>query len=158
MFMNVEKFLDFFDFELQTNDDGSYSVVDTQHANLGNIESEIYESTKDIVERFTNSIYMDDYIYRDLEDEYGYDGDYTIESVYDFAKENDVSYFDIIEAMRYPDKVNPVIKLTFKGKKSFDTKEEAVEFAKTLEGRVNYIQECEYPDMTFYIVDYEEEN
>ena len=47
-------------------------------------------------------------------------------------------------------------KLVFEGYKSFDTLEEAEAFSKKLgDGRCISITECVYPDLKFYIVQYD---
>ena len=45
--------------------------------------------------------------------------------------------------------------LTFEGYKSFDTREEADKFTTELGDRFIRIIECKYPDLTFYIVEYD---
>lgn len=45
--------------------------------------------------------------------------------------------------------------LTFEGYKSFDTREEADEFVTELGDRFVRMTECKYPDLTFYIVEYD---
>lgn len=45
--------------------------------------------------------------------------------------------------------------LTFKGYKKFDTREEADEFVTELGNRFIRMTECKYPDLIFYIVEYD---
>lgn len=45
--------------------------------------------------------------------------------------------------------------LTFEGYKSFDTREEADGFVTELGDRFIRMTECRYPDLTFYIVEYD---
>lgn len=52
---------------------------------------------------------------------------------------------------------NKIPVITFKGKRTFDTEEEAWEFKKSLGDKYRSITKVEYPDMTFYIVDFEED-
>lgn len=47
--------------------------------------------------------------------------------------------------------------IKFKGKKSFDTVEKAKEFAESLGERYQRIYRCDYPDVTFYIVEFKED-
>ena len=47
--------------------------------------------------------------------------------------------------------------IEFKGRKSFDTKEEAIAFSKTLGDKYKATYKIEYPDCVFYIVEFEEE-
>lgn len=61
---------------------------------------------------------------------------------------------DLVNIEESFDKI-PVI--TFKGKRTFDTEEEAREFKKSLGDKYRAIHKVEYPDMTFYIVDFEED-
>ena len=61
---------------------------------------------------------------------------------------------DLVSIEESFDKI-PVI--TFKGKRTFDTEEEAWEFKKSLGDKYRAIHKVEYPDMTFYIVDFEED-
>lgn len=46
--------------------------------------------------------------------------------------------------------------IEFKGRKSFDTKEEAIAFSKTLGDKYKAAYKVEYPDCVFYIVEFEE--
>lgn len=46
--------------------------------------------------------------------------------------------------------------ISFKGKRSFDTKEEAMVFAKSLKDKYKTCYEVRYPDRKFYIVEFEE--
>lgn len=45
--------------------------------------------------------------------------------------------------------------LVFEGYKSFDTLKEAETFKKELGNRYRCIKKCVYPDITFYIVEYD---
>lgn len=51
--------------------------------------------------------------------------------------------------------MEPII-IEFKGKKSFDSIKEAKQFKEELGDRYLRTWKCVYPDMTFYIVEYEE--
>lgn len=46
--------------------------------------------------------------------------------------------------------------ITIKGKRSFDTREEANEFKKSIGNKYKCMWECRYPDITFYIVEFHE--
>lgn len=48
--------------------------------------------------------------------------------------------------------------IEFSGKKTFDTLEDAVAFKHLLGDKYLRTYKCNYPDMTFYIVEYREEN
>lgn len=50
----------------------------------------------------------------------------------------------------------PII-IEFKGKRSFDTYEEAKAFAKELGDRYLRTYKCRYPDLEFYIVEFKED-
>lgn len=52
--------------------------------------------------------------------------------------------------------MEPII-IEFKGKRSFDTLEEAKAFAKELGDRYLRIYRCRYPDLEFYIVEFKED-
>ena len=101
--MQIDEFLDFFDFKLEKYEDG-YGVVDKQEANLSNIEAERFNSLSQIVNRFAESIYIYDYIDRALEDE-GYDGDGTFENQYDWCVKNNHPYKDIIYIFLHPETI-----------------------------------------------------
>ena len=45
--------------------------------------------------------------------------------------------------------------LTFEGYANFDTRKEADEFVRELGDRFIRMTECRYPDLTFYIVEYD---
>lgn len=47
---------------------GVWSVRDDQGANLGDIESQRFQFSEELVSRFADSIYFNDYILRELED------------------------------------------------------------------------------------------
>lgn len=81
--MNLAEFLDYFDFSYkkikndfvdpENDDEGEvYALIDNQHANLGGIEEERFSTIEAIVDRL--DIYYNDYIYRDLEEEFDLDG------------------------------------------------------------------------------------
>lgn len=78
--MNLAEFLDYFDFSYnkiqndfedpENDDEGEvYALIDNQHANLGGIENERFSNIPAIIDRL--DIYYVDYIYRDLEEEFG---------------------------------------------------------------------------------------
>lgn len=78
--MNLAEFLDCFDFRYEkiqndfkdpeNDDEGEvYILIDNQCANLGGIEDERFSTIPAIVDRL--DIYYNDYIYRDLEEEFG---------------------------------------------------------------------------------------
>ena len=99
--MTLSEFTDFFDFSCSKDKDGYY-LIDNQGADLGKICSERFNEPWEVVERFNGSIYEPDYITDDLEDEYGYTGDYSREDLYNFAKENAISYANILYVMMDP--------------------------------------------------------
>lgn len=61
-----EEFMDLTEFTLIKHKDG-WGVYDRQGANLGDIESDRFESAGDIFDRM--DAYIEDYFFRDLEDE-----------------------------------------------------------------------------------------
>lgn len=99
--MKIDEFLDFFDFSYEKHGE-KYSLIDMQNANLGDIESEIFNSIQELVERFIGSIYEQDYILRDLEEEFQYNGDCSIKDMYVFSINNNISYSNILYAMCNP--------------------------------------------------------
>jgi hypothetical protein len=48
------------------------------------------------------------------------------------------------------------IAIEFKGKRSFDTEEEAKDFRKTIGDKYRATYRVDYPDSTFFIVEFEE--
>mgnify|MGYP003303212191 CR=1 FL=1 len=102
--MNINDFLGFFDFALKKYEDG-YGVVDLQGANLGDIESERFDTLSDIVERFSDSIYTLDYIDEPLR-ENGYDGDNDYyETQYEWCVKNNHPFKNIIYIFLHPETV-----------------------------------------------------
>lgn len=61
-----DEFLDLIEFSLVKKSDG-WSLIDNQGANLGNIQGETFDSAMDIFERL--NIYINDYIFRPLEED-----------------------------------------------------------------------------------------
>lgn len=101
--MKIDEFLDFFDFRLKRYEN-KYGVIDKQGVNLGDIEAERFDSLSQIVDRFSESIYIYDYIDRDLEEE-GYDGNGTYESQYNWCMKNNHPYKDIIYVFLHPETI-----------------------------------------------------
>ena len=90
--MSVAEWLELFDFGYEWTDEPNsegetgYAFVDYQGVYLGDIGDERYEDPRDMIGRIADgSIYWPDYIENDLEEEYGYDGDYTLEDEYRFC-------------------------------------------------------------------------
>lgn len=92
--MNINDFLGFFDFKLEKYEDG-YGVVDLQGVNLGDIESQRFDTLSDIIERFSDSIYIPDYIDEPLRED-GYDGDDYYTTQYEWCVKNNHPFKDII--------------------------------------------------------------
>ena len=92
------------DYNKYTDEYGHWSLIDSQGANLGDIESDRFKNARDILDRM--DIYIHDYIIEDLEDcldEAGYDyytGNYQglIEYCRDKLSENkwDLDVLDMI--------------------------------------------------------------
>lgn len=61
-----DEFLDVTEFRLVKNEDKKWSLIDLQGANLGNIESERFESADDIFDRMEN--YIADYFLHDIDE------------------------------------------------------------------------------------------
>ena len=61
-----DEFMNLVEFELIKCKNGNWQVVDTQGANLGDIESDTFKSAEDIFERMTN--YIEDYIVSAIEE------------------------------------------------------------------------------------------
>ena len=71
--MTFNEFLNYFDFEYKKYPDG-YGLIDTQKANLGDIEDERFGCAGEMVERLADGIYGEDYL--DLEDKNPEKGSY----------------------------------------------------------------------------------
>lgn len=90
----VSDWLEWFDFGYEWSDEPNsegetgWAFIDYQHVYLGDIADERYEDPRDMIERIADgSIYWMDYIDDDLENEYGYSGDGSLEDEYKFAQE-----------------------------------------------------------------------
>ena len=90
--MSVGEWLEIFDFGYEWTDEPNsegetgYAFVDFQHVYLGNIADERYDDPRDMIDRIADgSIYWMDYIDADLEDEYGYEGDCSLQDEYQFV-------------------------------------------------------------------------
>lgn len=104
--MTLREFLNFFDFDYKTkvNEDNElvYMFIDLHGDNLGGICFEEYYKPSLLVERIACSIYWSEFIERDLEEEFGYNGNYSLEDEYVFCKEHKIPYIDIVEtALNY---------------------------------------------------------
>lgn len=100
--MNLNDFLGFFDFTYKKYKNG-YGFVDLQGANLGDIESERYNSPQDMVDRLGGSIYIPDYIDNDLK-EYGC-METTWEAQYDWCVKHNHSFATIIYVFLHPETI-----------------------------------------------------
>ena len=67
-YKNISELLDVYEFDIIVNDDLTLSVYDRQGGNLGDIESEKFNTFDDIIERM--DAYHYDYIVRALEEIY----------------------------------------------------------------------------------------
>ncbi len=76
MYDVIEQLLDYVEFELWVAPDGLH-LVDTQRANLGGIEQEVFATLDEVVERL--STYINDYIIRGIEEEFDYECDSVVE-------------------------------------------------------------------------------
>lgn len=92
--MTLSDWLGYFDFGYdwtdEPNEDGEvgYEFIDYQGAYLGDISEERYYDPLDMVSRIADgSSYWIDYIEQDLQDEYEYEGDESLEDEYQFALE-----------------------------------------------------------------------
>ena len=65
-YKNISELLDVYELDIIVNDDLTLSVYDRQGGNLGDIESEKFNTFDDIIERM--DIYHNDYIVRALEE------------------------------------------------------------------------------------------
>lgn len=101
--MNINSFLDFFDFTLEKYEDG-YGVIDLQGANLCGIEEERFDTLSGIIDRFADSIYIPDYIDTFLEED-GYDGDCDYESQYEWCVNNNHWLKDMIYVFLHPETI-----------------------------------------------------
>lgn len=102
--MTLGEYVDFFDFSYAKDEEGFY-LIDNQGADLGSIGSERFETAADVVERFIGSIYFPDYIVDDLEKEYGYNGDYSVKNLLEFAQEHSSGHAKILEVMVNPNSI-----------------------------------------------------
>ena len=106
--MTIHEFLNFFDFALEKYDN-QYGVIDCQGANLGDIESERFDTIAEVVERFCESIYIPDYIIDDVEKQADKTFD-SYEDMYQWCKENGDDYHgDILYALINPKSVREEI-------------------------------------------------
>lgn len=89
-YKNISQLLDLYEFDIIVNDDLTLSVEDRQHGNLGNIESEKFETFDDIIDRMDSYHY--DYIVRALEDIYDINESYFNDwkEMYNWLKENEL--------------------------------------------------------------------
>lgn len=74
--MTLREFLEAFEFGYTTEVRGNrtvYKLFDYLGVNLGGINQEKFDSIEDIVDRL--GIYYHDYIFTELEEEFGYDGE-----------------------------------------------------------------------------------
>lgn len=102
--MKIDDFLAFFDFALAKYEDG-YGVVDLQGADLGDIESERFDTLAGIIYRFFDSVYIPDYIDNPLRED-GYEGeDDYYENQYEWCLANNHPFKDIIYVFLHPDVV-----------------------------------------------------
>lgn len=97
--MFLIEFLAGFDFSYETDRDreGSkvFRLIDNQGANLGGIEEEDFYSIEQIVDRL--DIYYHDYIYEDIREEYGYEGDEDYVEILEWLKQNQPTQKYLIE-------------------------------------------------------------
>ena len=88
--MTLEAFLSYFDFDYRMYDNSTFSLVDLQGANLGNIESERFSmDTKgimDCIERM--DIYVMDYVLRPVEEQMNMSFN-SVKDILDYAHESD---------------------------------------------------------------------
>lgn len=96
----VSDWLGWFDFGYEWSDEPNsegkigWAFIDYQNAYLGDIADERYDDPRDMVDRIAKgSSYWIDYIDQDLDDTYGYEGDYTLEDEFNFAQANDIEGF-----------------------------------------------------------------
>lgn len=91
--MTLNEFLGFFDFTYKKYPDGKYGFIDLQGADLGDIESERYDSPEGMVDRLGDSIYITDYIDQILKE----DGckATTFEEQYEWCVRNNYQYTEI---------------------------------------------------------------
>ena len=96
--MTLREFLRYFDFdyEIVKNEDGEkvIKLIDLQGANLGDIETEEFYSSLEVVDRL--NIYYHDYIYEAICSEYDYKGEENYNELLKFAKQNNDVCVDII--------------------------------------------------------------
>lgn len=114
--MSVAEWLETFDFGYEWTDEPNsegevgYAFVDFQHVYLGDIADERYEDPRDMIERIADgSIYWMDYIDADLEDEYGYSGNGSLEDEYQFCLERfgeDAWYTQLIYYALHPEELS----------------------------------------------------
>lgn len=61
-----DEFLDIAEFRLLKHKDGTFSLEDRKHANLGDIEDDRFETASEVLDRM--DIYIQDYLIADIED------------------------------------------------------------------------------------------
>lgn len=91
----ISDWLGWFDFGYEWSDEPNsegeigWAFVDYQGAYLGDIADERYDDPRDMIGRIADeSVYWLDYIDQDLEDEFGYTGNESLQDEYEFAKSN----------------------------------------------------------------------
>lgn len=89
-YKNIEELVNYVEFELEVNQNGTLSLVDTQHANLGGIESQEFSTYREVVDRL--STYFYDYILEPLCDYLEIEDYQDEKDLYNKVKHLDTNY------------------------------------------------------------------
>lgn len=105
--MTLREFLELFDFdyEIAKNKDGErvIKLIDLQRANLGNIEEEEFCNTLEVIDRL--DIYYYDYLYTDICEEYGYEGEEYYPDILEFTKQNNLMHKEYVYYIVNPEEL-----------------------------------------------------
>lgn len=106
--MSLSSFLENFDFKYEHNKDNKIELIDTQGANLGDIESEKFDGVLGVLDRL--DIYYHDYIYEDLCDAFKYEGEEDYSKILEWLDaQEDKTYLNhhiaLVKCILEPDNV-----------------------------------------------------
>lgn len=105
--MTLREFLELFDFDYKItknkDEEKIIKLIDLQNANLGDIESEEFNNTLEVIDRL--DIYYHDYLYTDICEEYGYNGEECYSDILEFTKQNDLPHKEYVYYIVYPEEL-----------------------------------------------------
>lgn len=89
-YKNIEELVNYVEFELEVNPNGTLALVDTQGANLGGIENQEFSTYREVVDRL--STYFSDYILEPLCNDLGIEDYQDDKDLYNQVKHVDKHY------------------------------------------------------------------